>query len=164
MVYRAAVLSLLGTLLVLHFSSELREIGRDHYLHHELERIRDAARDAAPARPAIAIPEGVVVVDAARAALDRMMAGEHGVGPARVVPSLSDDRMVGFKLYGIRAESLLGTLGLRSGDTLTAINDVPVTETAEVLQVFDGDRLPDYLDLSVLREGRPLRIVVLIHG
>lgn len=164
MVYRAAVLSLLGTLLVLHFSSELREIGRDHYLHHELERIREAARAGAPAQPPFAVPEGVVVVDAARAALDRMMADEQGVGPARVMPALRDGRMVGFKLYGIRAESLLGTLGLRSGDILVAINDISVTETAEVLRVFDGDRLPEFLDLTVQRSGQPLRIVVLIHG
>jgi type II secretory pathway component PulC len=165
MVYRAAVLSLLGVLVLLHVTSELRELGRDIHVYEQLHALRHAAADAAPApAPAIELPEGVVVVDAARAALDRMMADDHALGPARVIPSLRDGQMIGFKLYGIRAESLLGTLGLRSGDTLIAINDVPVTDTAETLRVFEDDQLPAYLDLTVRRQGRALRIVVLIHG
>lgn len=165
MVYRAAVLTLLGTLLLLHFSSELRAIHRDHHIYGELQAIRAGTPQAASApAAALDLPEGVVVVDAARAAIDRMLAATDGLGPARIVPSLRHGRMVGFKIYGVRPESVLGTLGLRSGDTLIAVNEVPVTETTELLHLFADDQLPAYLDLTIHRQGRPLRIVVLLHG
>jgi len=47
---------------------------------------------------------------------------------ARVVPEKEGDKVVGIRLFGIRQDSLLGTLGLENGDRLSSINGFEMSD------------------------------------
>jgi len=100
------------------------------------------------------------VVDVRRADLDEMASVASS---ARIVPTLNDGVPAGIKLYAIRPGSLLATIGLENGDTLRAINDVPLTSPDAALEVYRPLHQPDHFDLDVLRRGEEVRIVVLLH-
>ena len=71
-----------------------------------------------------AVASGTRVVDVRRADLERTLAVAQS---ARVVPTLRDGKLIGVKLYAIRPGSPLAAIGLENGDTLRAINDIPLT-------------------------------------
>lgn len=77
---------------------------------------------------------------------------------ARVMPSYRDGEFQGFKLYGLRRGSLPNLIGLRNGDTVTAINGaslVGYNSRGAALERYDQT---DAIDLDVLRKGEHLRI------
>jgi len=125
--------------------------------------VHDDPRAAMPPPPPVLAPPAPYttrVVDVRRADLDAMASV---AGSARVVPTLTDGVPAGIKLYAIRPGSLLATIGLENGDTVRAINDVPVTSPDAALEVYRPLRAPDHFDLDVLRRGEEVRIVVLVH-
>lgn len=52
---------------------------------------------------------------------------------ARVRPVPADDGSVGMQLFGIRADSPLAAIGMRNGDTIEAINGMPMTTNPDKL-------------------------------
>jgi hypothetical protein len=106
-------------------------------------------------------PGETVVVDIRRTELDRLIAADP-TGQARLVPSFRDGAPVGMKIYAIRPGSLFAALGFRAGDLVTSIDDRPVD--ASPPQPFLP--LPDhatFVDITGRRDGRTLRIIVLLH-
>jgi general secretion pathway protein C len=82
---------------------------------------------------------------------------------ARIVPTLRDGVPIGYKLYAIRPGSLLAVVGFENGDTLRAINDVPLVSAERVLEVHRSLGDHDHFDVDVERRGERVRIVVLLH-
>ena len=100
------------------------------------------------------------VVDVRRADLEQAMR-EPRLG--RVVPTLTDGKPSGVKLYAIRPGSPLAAIGLENGDTLRAINDIPLTSPESALEIYRPQKEPDHFDLDILRKGERVRILVLVH-
>jgi type II secretory pathway component PulC len=147
MFFKVAVVSLLVYLALLHNPT------------------RDAALFAGPPpAPMVVVVPAIAtttrVVDVRRADLEQAM-----VDPsiARIVPALHRGRLAGVKLYAIRPGSPLTAIGIQNGDTLRAINDVPITSADSVLEVYRAQREPDHYDLDIDRRGEPMRILVLVH-
>lgn len=77
---------------------------------------------------------------------------------ARIVPEKEGDKMVGIRLFGIRPESLLGTLGLENGDRLGAINGFEMSDPQKALEAYAKLKTADHLTVSVNRHGKPMNI------
>ena len=85
------------------------------------------------------------------------------LGSPRIVPEQKDGETIGIRLFGIRSDTLLGTLGLQNGDRLERINGYDVANPAKALEAYA--RLPTAASLSVqlTRRGKPTTLEIQIR-
>jgi hypothetical protein len=99
-----------------------------------------------------------------RAAIDEILDDPaDSARGARIVPSIKDGKANGFKLYAIRPSSIFAALGIMNGDTLTAINTVPLTNPDQALEVYASLRDASRLDLAITRRGKDIVLVIEIE-
>ncbi len=77
---------------------------------------------------------------------------------ARIVPETKDGKVLGIRLFGIRPETLLGTLGLQNGDRLESINGFNMGSPEKALEAYARLRTASQLDVSVNRRGATVAI------
>lgn len=116
-----------------------------------------------PASRIATITEDTVLVDIERSTIDQLLARSSLGSQARIVPSFRSGRPAGFKLYCVRKGGLFAAIGLQNGDTLEAINGTPAWDLEHTSQILSPSS-PSFVDLSLTRQGKPLRVVVLVHG
>jgi general secretion pathway protein C len=131
-----------------------------------------AASAAAPAPPAgaAAVVGGVSAVPAEIASkIQKVSANEFNVDrqvvdkilenqaelmrSARIVPEQENGKVVGIRLFGIRPDTLLGTLGLENGDRLQSINGFDMASPEKALEAYARLRTADHLTVQVNRRG-----------
>jgi len=82
----------------------------------------------------------------------------------RVMPQVDGSgKPTGVRLSGIRAGSLLGTLGIQNGDELRSINGLEIADPRSALGAYSRLLKEDNLVVSVLRGGQPMNIDVRIR-
>lgn len=114
-----------------------------------------------PGWPALA---GITRVDAthytlARDLIDRALAAPTPLlRTARIVPAIADGQPAGVKLYAMRPGSPLVVLGLANGDTLRAINGLPLTSADRALEAYGRLRTTAALTLELTRRGQPMTL------
>lgn len=64
----------------------------------------------------------------------------------------------GIRLFGIRPDSLLATLGILNGDKLSSINGFEMSDPQKALEAYAKLRTTDSLQVSVNRNGKPTNI------
>jgi general secretion pathway protein C len=75
---------------------------------------------------------------------------------ARIVPEKgADGKTVGIRLFGVRPDTLLGTLGLQNGDRLETINGFNMGNPEEALNAYARLRSASKLTIKVTRRGKP---------
>jgi general secretion pathway protein C len=72
---------------------------------------------------------------------------------ARIVPEQENGKVVGIRLFGIRPDTLLGTLGLENGDRLQSINGFDMASPEKALEAYARLRTADHLTVQVNRRG-----------
>ncbi|MBN1773358.1 MAG: hypothetical protein JXB32_19000 [Deltaproteobacteria bacterium] len=77
---------------------------------------------------------------------------------ARVMPHEENGEVAGFKVYGIRRESLFGKLGLENGDLVRSINGIPMTGADKALQAYGRLRMADQIAVTVTRRGQDMTL------
>ncbi|HMJ12259.1 MAG TPA: type II secretion system protein GspC [Polyangiaceae bacterium] len=77
---------------------------------------------------------------------------------ARIVPEQKDGKVVGIRLFGIRPDTLLGTLGLQNGDRLEAINGFNMASPEKALEAYARLRTASNLNVKLNRRGSPASI------
>jgi general secretion pathway protein C len=77
---------------------------------------------------------------------------------ARIVPEKEGDKVVGIRLFGIKPESLLGSLGIENGDRLSSINGFDMGDPQKALEAYTKLRTADHLTVAVNRHGKPVDI------
>jgi general secretion pathway protein C len=77
---------------------------------------------------------------------------------ARIVPETKDGKVLGIRLFGIRPDTLLGTLGLQNGDRLEAINGFNMGSPEKALEAYARLRTASNLNVNVNRRGSPVAI------
>jgi len=75
---------------------------------------------------------------------------------ARMEPRIVAGQTDGFVVRMLRANSLLDQLGLRRGDVVMAINDLPLDSPEKALQIFQQLREARNIKVDLLRNERPL--------
>jgi general secretion pathway protein C len=77
---------------------------------------------------------------------------------ARIVPEQENGKVVGIRMFGIRPETLLGTLGLENGDRLESINGFNMASPEKALEAYARLRTANHLTVAVNRKGKPMNI------
>jgi PDZ domain len=80
----------------------------------------------------------------------------------RMVPSLTDGKPDGLKLYAIRPSSVFARLGLRNGDRLRSINGQDISTPDAALEAYTLLRDAKRLEIGIVRGGKPLTQVITI--
>src|SRR5262249_35426882 len=63
---------------------------------------------------------------------------------ARIVPEQENGKVVGIRLFGIRPDTLLGTLGMENGDRLQTINGFDMASPEKALEAYARLRSADH--------------------
>jgi general secretion pathway protein C len=77
---------------------------------------------------------------------------------ARIVPEQENGKVVGIRLFGIKSDTLLGTLGMQNGDRLEKINGFEMASPETALEAYARLRTADHLTVSINRNGQPTNI------
>jgi general secretion pathway protein C len=77
---------------------------------------------------------------------------------ARIVPEQKDGKVLGIRLFGIRPDTLLGTLGIQNGDRLESINGFNMGSPEKALEAYARLRTASNLNVKVSRRGAPVSI------
>jgi general secretion pathway protein C len=77
---------------------------------------------------------------------------------ARIVPEQENGKVVGIRLFGIRPDTLLGTLGMENGDRLQTINGFDMASPEKALEAYARLRTSDHLTVQVNRRGSNVNI------
>lgn len=94
-----------------------------------------------------------------RAAVDKILSDQSELmKSARVVPDTQDGKVVGVRLFGIRPDTLLGTLGMQNGDRLETINGFDMASPEKALEAYMRLRTADGLKVQLNRRGQATTI------
>ena len=78
---------------------------------------------------------------------------------ARFVPDTKDGKVLGIRLFGFKPDTLLGVLGLQSGDRLESINGFNMGSPEKALEAYARLRTASQLDITVNRHNAAVSIV-----
>ncbi len=81
---------------------------------------------------------------------------------ARIIPALEEGKTVGIKLFGIRPNSLPKLLGLKNGDLVRAVNDLPIDSMDAAMSAYNKVRERDTLVLQIIRKDIPMLLTIRI--
>jgi general secretion pathway protein C len=77
---------------------------------------------------------------------------------ARIVPEQENGKTVGIRLFGVRPDTLLGTLGMENGDRLQQINGFDMASPEKALEAYARLRMADHLTVQVNRRGQNMNL------
>ena len=78
----------------------------------------------------------------------------------QIVPVLDGGRLTGVRLSAGTDMALMGRIGLRAGDIVTAVNGAPVDSIARGQQIIESLRTAASARVTVLRDGKPTDITI----
>jgi general secretion pathway protein C len=126
---------------------------------------------AAPASPGKGAPgldpalaKGIQKVSATefnidRGVVDKILENQSDLmRQARIVPEQENGKTVGIRMFGIRPETLLGTLGMENGDRLQTINGFDMASPEKALEAYARLRTADKLTVQVNRRGQNMNL------
>jgi len=94
-----------------------------------------------------------------RTVIDQILEKQHELmRTARIVPEQKDGKVLGVRLFGIRPDTLLGTLGLQNGDRLETLNGYNMASPEKALEAYARLRTASNLNVKVSRKGAPVSI------
>jgi general secretion pathway protein C len=107
-----------------------------------------------PGGLAAQVGAGSYVVDqrALNAALDNI---GQAMTDARLLPSVKDGKVEGFRASEVKPAGIFGTIGIRNGDTLIRINDFPIDSPEKAIQSFGALKGQSRIKLDLIRDGQP---------
>jgi general secretion pathway protein C len=118
-----------------------------------------AAKANTPAQPAaggLAAQTGAgnYVVDqrALNAALDNI---GQAMTDARLLPSVKDGKVEGFRVTEVKPQGIFGTIGIKNGDVLLRMNDFPIDSPEKAIQSFASLKGQSRIKLDLIRDGQP---------
>jgi general secretion pathway protein C len=94
-----------------------------------------------------------------RAVVDKILENQAELmRSARIVPEQKDGKVVGIRLFGIRPDTLLGTLGFQNGDRLEQINGFNMASPEKALEAYARLRTASNLNVKINRRGQTTSI------
>lgn len=108
----------------------------------------------APTGLASQVGVGSYVVDqrALNAALDNI---GQAMTDARLLPSVKDGKVEGFKVSEVKPAGIFGMVGIKNGDIIQRINDFPVDSPEKAIQSFVSLKGQSRIRLNLVRDGQP---------
>ena len=116
----------------------------------------DGGQQPVPARSGLAsqIGAGNYVIDqrALNASLDNI---GQAMTDARLLPSVKDGKVEGFRISEVRQGGIFGTVGMKNGDVLLRINDFPIDSPEKAIQSLASLKGQSRIKLDLVRDGQP---------
>lgn len=78
-------------------------------------------------------------------------------GGAAFGPNLENGKITGFKLHRIPENHIFYTLGARSGDIIKSVNGYPMTNTGQMMELWNNIKTLPRVAVELSREGKPMR-------
>lgn len=113
-----------------------------------------AAANAAAVRAARAPADWQQTVDRLRQNPDEL------AKRVQIVPVMDGAKLTGVRVAPGSDAALIGQIGLRSGDVVTAINGAPVDSLSRGQQILESLRSASSARVTVLRDGKPTDVVI----
>jgi general secretion pathway protein C len=113
-----------------------------------------AAANAAAVRAAHAPPDWQQTIDRLR------QNPEELARRVQIVPVVDGGKLTGVRVAPGSDAALIGQIGLKSGDVVTAINGAPVDSLARGQQILESLRSASNARVTVLRDGKPTDVVI----
>jgi general secretion pathway protein C len=114
------------------------------------------AAGSAPAGNTLASQTGAgsYVIDqrALNASLDNI---GQAMTDARLLPSMKDGKVEGFRVSEVKPQGVFGTIGIKNGDVLLRMNDFPIDSPEKALQSFASLKGQSRIRLDLIRDGQP---------
>ena len=98
--------------------------------------------------------------EADRSLFKELVAGVTKPGGVRAVPVVENGEVKGIRLGGVSAASIPAAFGLKSGDTLTAIDGQPLKNANQVLELYSKIDSMTSVELGGTRGGKPLALTL----
>jgi general secretion pathway protein C len=120
----------------------------------------DAGRASAAPAPSATADAGAHVL--VRRDVERRIGEEAPriLAETTLMPAVDAGRVAGFTLTRVPENSLLTEAGLRAGDVLTQINDIPIDSMATLIGLWPKLQGESTLTAVVLRNGQPVSLTV----
>lgn len=133
------------------------------------------AEEASPRRGASSLPQEIAdkitkisetEFNVERSVVDHVLENQAELmKSARIVPEKGPDgKTVGIRMFGVRPDTLLGSLGLKNGDRLEQINGFNLASPEEALNAYARLRTAGKLSLTLTRRGQPTSIDINISN
>lgn len=74
---------------------------------------------------------------------------------ARLLPSIKDGKVEGFRASEVKPQGIFGTVGIRNGDVLLRMNDFPIDSPEKAIQSFASLKGQSRIKLDLIRDGQP---------
>ena len=86
--------------------------------------------------------------------------GAYGASSGcRIVPGFRNGHGVGFRLFGIRKDSIYSALGFENGDTITRINGLRINSAERALEIYTHLKDARRVKVEFERHGRTMSSV-----
>jgi len=97
---------------------------------------------------------GSYIIDqrALNAALDNPA---QAMSDARLLPSQKDGKVEGFRASEVKPNGVFGMIGIKNGDVILRLNDLPMDSPDKALQSFVALKGQNRLKLDLIRDGQP---------
>lgn len=74
---------------------------------------------------------------------------------ARLLPSMKDGKVEGFRISEVKPQGVFGTIGIKNGDVLLRMNDFPIDSPEKAIQSFASLKGQSRIRLDLIRDGQP---------
>lgn len=107
-----------------------------------------------PGSLATQVGSGSYVIDqrALNASLDNI---GQAMTDARLLPSLKEGKVEGFRASEVKPAGLFGMVGIKNGDLLLSINDFPIDSPEKAIQALVSLKGQNRIKLDLVRDGQP---------
>ena len=95
---------------------------------------------------------GIIDQRALNAALDNI---GQAMTDARLLPSLKDGKVEGFKVSEVKPQGVFAAVGLKNSDILVKINEFPIDSPEKAIQSFVTLKGQNRIKLDLIRDGAP---------
>lgn len=95
---------------------------------------------------------GIIDQRALNAALDNI---GQAMTDARLLPSVKDGKVEGFKVSEVKPQGVFAAVGLKNGDVLLKINEFPIDSPEKAIQSFMTLKGQNRIKLDLVRDGAP---------
>ncbi|MCY1070239.1 PDZ domain-containing protein [Nannocystis sp. RBIL2] len=92
----------------------------------------------------------------------RTLLAEDLLRQGRFVPAEKDGKLVGLKVFGIRADSTLKAMGLKNGDVLLRVDGAPLESVEALPAILQALPQRDRISLDIERKTRPLTLTITV--
>jgi type II secretion system protein C len=133
--------------------------GRREYLEIERPSVYSGtSTSSTPSRRRSPSAKGITIdgnnITVTRAKVDETMANMNKVlQDARMVPNYNNGVVDGFKVFGIKSDSIFQQLGLKNGDVINQINGTTVDGLEKALPMLQLLKTQDNFEIGITRRG-----------